>query len=60
MERMKESIEDINADIELQYGQRNMERNIAYVLSLVESRVKEDGELNDDIPVPSVEAAAKQ
>ena len=59
MERMKESIEDINADIELQYGQRNMERNIAYVLSLVESRVKEDGELNDDIPVPSVEAAAK-
>lgn len=56
---MKETIEDINADIELQYGQRNMERNIAYALSLVEARVREDGELDDDIPVPSVEAAAK-
>lgn len=56
---MKESIEDISADIALQYGERNMDRNIAYVLSLVEARVKEDGELDDDIPVPSVEAAAK-
>lgn len=56
---MKENIEDISADIELQYGQRNMDRNIAYVLSLVEARVKEDGELDDDIPVPSVEAATK-
>lgn len=59
IEHMKENIEDINADIELQYGQRNMERNIAYILSLVEARLKEDGELDDEIPVPSVEAAAK-
>ena len=36
-----------------------MERNIAYILSLVEARLKEDGELDDEIPVPSVEAAAK-
>lgn len=56
---MKESIEDISADIGLQYGKRNMDRNIAYVLSLVKARVKEDGELDDDIPIPSVEAAAK-
>lgn len=56
---MKENIRDISADIELQYGQPNMERNIAYVLSLVEARVMEDGRLNDDIPVPSIEAAAK-
>ena len=56
---MKETIEDINADIELQYGKRGMERNIAYVLSLAEARIKEDGELDDDIPVPSVEAAVK-
>ena len=56
---MKENIEDISADIELQYGQPNMERNIAYVLSLVGARAGEDGELDDDIPVPSVEAAAK-
>ncbi len=56
---MKERIEDISADIELQYGQRNMERNIAYVLSLAEARVRDDGELDDNIPVPSVEAAAK-
>ena len=59
IERMKEDIEDINADIELQYGQRNMERNIAYILSLVKARLKEDGELDDGISVPSVEAAAK-
>ena len=57
---MKENIEDISADIELQYGKPNMERNIAYVLSLVGARAGEDGELDDDIPVPSVEAAAKQ
>lgn len=56
---MKENIEDISADIELQYGQPNMERNIAYVLSLVEAHVTEDGRLDDDIPVPSIEAAAK-
>ena len=56
---MKENIEDISADIELQYGQPNMERNIAYVLSLVEAHATEDGRLDDDIPVPSIEAAAK-
>lgn len=56
---MKENIEDISADIALQYGERNMDRNIAYILSLVEARANENGELNDDIPVPSVEAAAK-
>lgn len=56
---MKENIEDISADIELQYGQPSMERNIAYILSLVEAHVTEDGRLDDDIPVPSVEAAAK-
>ena len=56
---MKENIEDISADIELQYGQSNMERNIAYVLSLVEAHATEDGRLDDDIPVPSIEAAAK-
>lgn len=50
IEHMKENIEDINADIELQYGQRNMERNIAYILSLVEARLKEDGELDDRFP----------
>lgn len=56
---MKERIEDISADIELQYGPRNMERNISYVLSLIEEHVGENGEIDDDIPVPSVEAAAK-
>ncbi|WP_410071925.1 hypothetical protein [Barnesiella intestinihominis] len=56
---MKENIEDISADIELQYGQANMERNIAYVLSLVEAHVTEDGRLDDDVPVPSIEAVVK-
>lgn len=55
---MKETIEDINADIELQYGKKNMDDNIAYILSLLEARMK-DGVLDDNIPVPSHEAAAK-
>lgn len=55
---MKETIEDISADIELQYGKRNMDGNIAYVLSLLKARIK-DGVLNDNIPVPSHEAAVK-
>lgn len=56
---MKENIEDISADIELQYGQPNMEHNIAYVLSLVKAHVSEDGRLVDDIPPRPIEAAAK-
>lgn len=55
---MKETIEDISADIELQYGKKNMDGNIAYVLRLLEARMK-DGVLDDNIPVPSQEAAAK-
>ncbi len=55
---MKESIEDIYADIELQYGKKNMDTNIAYILSLLEERMK-DGVLDDNIPIPSHEAAAK-
>lgn len=55
---MKESLEDISADIELQYGKKNMDSNIAYILSLLEARMK-DGVLDDNIPVPSHEAAAK-
>ena len=55
---MKETIEDISADIELQYGKRNMDGNIAYVLRLLEARMK-DSVLDDSIPVPSQEAAAK-
>lgn len=55
---MKETIEDISADIEFQYGKKNMDGNIAYVLSLLEARMK-DGVLDDNIPVPSQEAAAK-
>ena len=46
---MKENIEDISADIKLQYGERNMDRNIAYVLSLVKARIREDGRLDDNI-----------
>lgn len=55
---MKEKIEDISADIELQYGKKNMDGNIAYVLSLYKARMKDDV-LDDNIPVPSQEAAAK-
>lgn len=55
---MRETIEDISADIELQYGNKNMDGNIAYVLSLLENRMK-DGTLDDNIPIPSHEAAAK-
>lgn len=55
---MKETLEDISADIEFQYGKKNMDNNIAYVLSLLETRIK-DGVLDDNIPVPSQEAAAK-
>lgn len=57
-ELMKESIEDITADIEFQYGKSNTEKNIEYILSLYSDRFK-DGELDDNIPVPSNEAAAK-
>lgn len=56
---MKENIEDISADIELQYGQPNMEHNIAYVLSLVKAHVSEDGRLDDDIPSPSHRSGGK-
>ena len=49
---MKESIEDITADIEFQYGKSNTEKNIEYILSLYSDRFK-DGELDDNIPVPS-------
>ena len=55
---MKESIEDITADIEYQYGKSNTEKNIEYILSLYSERLK-DGVLDDNIPVPSNEAAAK-
>ena len=51
---MKESIEDITADIEFQYGKSNTEKNIEYILSLYSDRFK-DGELDDNIPVPSNE-----
>ena len=55
---MKETIEDICSDIELQYGPKNIDKNMAYILSLFQARVK-DGVLDDNIPVPSPEAAAK-
>ena len=55
---MKESIEDIAADIEFQYGKSNTEKNIEYILSLYSERLQ-DGVLDDNIPVPSNEAAAK-
>lgn len=55
---MKETIEDISADIKLQYGKKNMDGNIAYVLKLFEVRMK-DGVLDANIPVPTQEAAAK-
>lgn len=55
---MKENIKDISADINLQYGKKNMDGNIAFVLSLFKARMK-DGVLDDNIPVPSHEAAAK-
>lgn len=55
---MKESIEDITADIEFQYGKSNTEKNIEYILFLYNERFK-DGVLDDNIPVPSNEAAAK-
>ena len=55
---MKESIEDITADIEYQYGKSNTEKNIEYILSLYRERLK-DGVLDDNIPVPSNEAASK-
>ena len=54
---MKENIEDISADIELQYGQPNMEHNIAYVL--FKAHVSEDGRLDDDIPAPSHRSSGK-
>ena len=54
---MKENIEDISADIELQYGQPNMEHNIAYVLSLVEAR--KTGDWMMIFPPRPIEAAAK-
>ena len=49
---MKESIEDITADIEFQYGKSNTEKNIEYILFLYNERFK-DGVLDDNIPVPS-------
>lgn len=55
---MKEKIEDINSDIQLQYGKSNTERNIEYILSLYKERSK-DGVLDDNIPIPSDEATAK-
>ena len=51
---MKESIEDITADIEYQYGKSNTEKNIEYILSLYRERLK-DGVLDDNILVPSNE-----
>ena len=36
-----------------------MERNISYVLSLVEARTNDNEKPDDNIPVPSVELKAK-
>ena len=55
---MKETIEDINSDIDLQYGPKIMDKNMKYMFSLFQARMK-DGVLDDNIPVPSIEAVAK-
>ena len=52
---MKEKIEDIYADIANQYGGSQFWRNVRYILSLIKERQKEDGTIDDNIPVPSVE-----
>lgn len=56
---MKENIDDIYADIVTQYGNTQLDKNIKYILSLYAERLKEDGTIDDKIPVPSVEAAVK-
>ena len=47
------------ADIAKQYGNTQLDNNIKFILSLYEARLKEDGTIDDKIPVPSVEAAVK-
>ncbi|MCM1078280.1 MAG: hypothetical protein NC414_02200 [Bacteroidales bacterium] len=55
---MRDRVDDIRADIEQQYGRQNTERNARYILSLIEARLK-DGKVDDNIPLPSDEAAVK-
>lgn len=56
---MKDKLDDIYADIDSQYGKTQFDANVRYILTLFEEHLKEDGTLDDRIPVPSVEAALK-
>lgn len=54
----KDDLDILMEDIEYQYGQNVQDQNIRFALKLVADRVVDD-RIDDDIPVPSVNAAAK-
>lgn len=56
---MNQSLEDIYADIMAQYGPRKQERNVEFIKSLIQQRIRPDGTLDDNIPVPTPASAAK-
>lgn len=56
---MKDQLDDIYDDIATQYGNTQMQNNIRFVLSLYEEHLQEDGTIDDNIPVPTVDAAMK-
>lgn len=54
-----QTLDDIFDDIEHEYGKKPVDKNVKFILSLFAKHIKEDGTLDDNIPVPSTEAAAE-
>lgn len=48
-----QTLDDIFDDIEHEYGKKPVDKNVQFILSLFAKHIKEDGTLDDNIPVPS-------
>lgn len=55
----EQTLDDIFDDIEHEYGNKPVDKNVEFILSLFAKHIKEDGTLDDNIPAPSAEAAAE-
>jgi len=55
----KDSLDEFYKNLDKEYGKSPQDKNIEYVVSLIKQRVKPDGTIDDDIPVPSVRSVAE-
>ena len=55
----KDSLDEFYKNLDKEYGKSPQDKNIEYVVSLIKQRVKPDGTVDDDIPVPSVRSVAE-